>query len=80
MARFSMVDKRLFQCFDADRISDAQSSAIRDTTAIMLICDTPTVANMLITEVVLNVLKVLLAIVLTKEDIICLITSYLDFG
>ena len=72
MARFSMVDKRLFQCFDADRISEAQSSAIRDTTAIMLICDTPTVANMLITEVVL---KVLLAIVLTNEDIICQITS-----
>lgn len=76
MARFSLLARRLFQCFDADKISDAQSSPIRDTTAIMLISDTPIVANMLTTEVV--VLKVLVAIVLTRDDIMCNFSSLFD--
>ncbi len=50
IARFSMVDRRLFQWVDADSISDALRSAMRQTTIITLISDTPTVANMLTTD------------------------------
>jgi len=63
IARFSMVDSRLFQYVEADRISDALSSAIRHTTIITLISDTPTVANMLTTDdVVLAALNVLVVL------------------
>lgn len=60
IARFSIVAKRLFHRLEAESISDALRSAIRHTTIITLISDTPTVANMLTTEdVVLRVLVVL---------------------
>lgn len=63
IARFSIVDRRLFQYLVADRISEALRSAMRQTTVIMLISDTPTVANMLVTDdVVLNVLLTVLII------------------
>ena len=63
IARFSMVARRLFQTWEADRISDALRRAMRQTTVIMLISDTPKVANIPITdEVVLNVLRVLVAL------------------
>jgi hypothetical protein len=63
MARFSMVDRRLFQWVEADSISDALRSAMRQTTIITLISDTPTVANMLTTDdVVLVALRVLVAL------------------
>jgi hypothetical protein len=63
IARFSMVAKRLFQTWEADRISDALRRAIRQTTVIMLISDTPKVANIPRTDVVvLSVLRVLVAL------------------
>jgi hypothetical protein len=63
MARFSMVDRRLFQWVEADSISDALRSAMRQMTIITLISDTPTVANMLTTDdVVLVALRVLVAL------------------
>jgi hypothetical protein len=58
-----MVDRRLFQTWDADRISDALRRAIKQTTVIMLMSDTPKVANIPMTdEVVLKVLRVLVAL------------------
>ena len=63
IARFSMVDRRLFQTWEADKISDALRRAIKQTTVIMLISDTPNVANIPMTDVVvLNVLRVLVAL------------------
>ncbi len=63
IAAFSMTDSRLFQCLDADRISDALSSAMRHITVITLISDTPSVENMLTTDdVVLRVLVVLIVL------------------
>jgi len=63
IARFSMVARRLFQTWEADRISDALRRAMRHTTVIMLISDTPNVANIPMTDdVVLNVLRVLVAL------------------
>jgi hypothetical protein len=63
IARLSIVDRRLFQTWEADKISDALSRAIRQTTVIMLISDTPNVANIPITDdVVLSVLRVLVAL------------------
>jgi hypothetical protein len=72
IARFSMVDSRLFQWVEADKISEALSSAMRHTTIITLISDTPTVANMLTTDdVVLAALSVLvvLSVLLTVLNI-----------
>jgi hypothetical protein len=63
IARLSMVARRLFQTWEADRISDALSRAMRQITVIMLISDTPNVANIPMTdEVVLSVLRVLVAL------------------
>ena len=62
MAKFNMVDRRLFQCDDADRISEALSRAIRHITLITLISETPTVAKVLTTDVVLAALIVLAAL------------------
>ncbi len=66
IANFNIVDKRLFHRLEADSISDAQRSAIRHTIVIMLISDTPTVANMLMADdvalVVLNTLFIVLII------------------
>jgi hypothetical protein len=57
------VDRRLFQTWEADKISDALRSAIKQTTVIMLISDTPNVANIPMTDdVVLSVLSVLVAL------------------
>ncbi len=68
IARFSMVDRRLFQWVEAHSISEALRSAMRQTTIITLISDTPTVANMLTTDdVVLVALSVLLT-VLNMDD------------
>lgn len=63
IAIFSIVDRRLFQWVEADKISDALRSAMRHMTIITLISDTPTVANMLTTDdVVLVALNVLVAL------------------
>ena len=66
---------------EADRISDALRRAIRHTTVMMLISDTPNVENMLTTDdVVLNVLVVLIVLltVLNIDDSKCL-TSYAPY-
>ncbi len=64
IARFSSVDRRLFQSFEAESISEALSNAIRHTTVIMLTSDTPVRENALtIADVVLNALIVLSALV-----------------
>lgn len=72
IARFSIVDRRLFQYLVADRISEALRSAMRQTTVIMLISDTPTVANMLVTDdvvlSVLVVLRVLLTVLIIDDN------------
>jgi hypothetical protein len=60
MARFKIVDKRWLQYLEAERISDAQRSTIRNTTLMTLTSDTPSVANRLITEVELRTLVVLI--------------------
>ncbi len=60
IARFNSVDKRLFQSFEAESISEALSRAIKQITVIMLISDTPVRENALtIADVVLNALVVL---------------------
>lgn len=64
MERFSIVDRRLFQWFEADRISEALSSAIRHITLTTLISETPIVAKVLTTEVVLRVLVALIDVAL----------------
>ncbi len=61
IARFNMVDSRLFHSVVAERISDALRRAIRQTTVTMLISDNPGVVKVLISEDV--VLIVLLTIV-----------------
>ena len=42
MARFSIMERRLFQSLDADRTSEQLRRAIRQMTVIMLISGTPT--------------------------------------
>jgi hypothetical protein len=64
MQRFSIVDRRLFQCVEADKISEALSSAIRHITLTTLISETPIVAKVLTTEVVLAALIVVALMVL----------------
>ena len=64
MEIFSIMDRRLFQCVEADRISEALSSAMRHITLIMLISETPIVAKVLTTEVVLRVLVALTVVAL----------------
>ena len=60
IARFSMVDRRLFHSLDVDKISDATRSPIRQTTVMMLMSETPSVAKMLVAEdVALKTLRVL---------------------
>jgi hypothetical protein len=60
MARFNVVESRRFHSVEAERISDALRSAIRHTTLMTLTSDTPSVANMLMTEVELRTLVVLI--------------------
>jgi len=60
MARLSMVARRLFQKDEADNISDALRRAIKQITLMTLTSETPMVANILITEVVLRTLVVLM--------------------
>jgi hypothetical protein len=81
IAKFSIVASRLFHILEADSISDALRRAIRHTTVMMLISDTPNVENMLTTDdVVLNVLVVLIVLltVLNIDDSKCL-TSYAPY-
>ena len=81
IAIFSIVARRLFHILEADRISDALRRAIRHTTVMMLISDTPNVENVLTTDdVVLNVLVVLIVLltVLNIDDSKCL-TSYAPY-
>jgi len=81
IARFSMVASLLFHILEADSISDALRRAIRHTTVMMLISDTPNVENVLTTDdVVLNVLVVLIVLltVLNIDDSKCL-TSYAPY-
>jgi hypothetical protein len=74
IAKFSEVDRRLFHNFEADRISDALRSTIRHMTLIMLRSDTPTVANMPMTEVVAVVTLVALIVLATLVALIVLAT------
>jgi len=60
MARLSIVARRLFQRDEAESISDALRRAMRQTTLMTLTSETPMVANMLITDVVLSTLVVLM--------------------
>ena len=81
IARFSMVASRLFHILEADRISDALRRAIRHTTVMILISDTPNVENVLTTDdVVLNVLAVLIELLtlFNIDDNKCL-TSYAPY-
>ena len=58
-----MVDRRLFQTWEADKISDALRRAIKQTTVIMLMSETPNVANIPMTDdVVLSVLRALVVL------------------
>ncbi|MFB3764158.1 MAG: hypothetical protein ACE14P_02805 [Methanotrichaceae archaeon] len=67
IAKFNNVDRRLFQSFEAESISEALSSAIRQITVMMLISDTPVRENALtIADVVLNALVVLNVLVVLK--------------
>lgn len=70
MARFNMVDRRLFHCDDAERISDALSKTIRQMTLITLISETPTVAKVVTTDVVLAALIVLLTVLNMDDNIV----------
>ncbi|MBN1235727.1 MAG: hypothetical protein JW999_06715 [Methanotrichaceae archaeon] len=63
IARFNIVARRLFQCDEADRISEALSRAIRQMTLTTLISETPIVAKVLTTDVVLAALMVLVALI-----------------
>jgi hypothetical protein len=64
IARFSIVDRRLFQYFEADKISYAASSPMRQTTQMTLISETPKVANMLVDdEVTLKTFRALIVLV-----------------
>ena len=88
IARFSMVDRRLFHSLDSDKIMYAARRPIRQTTVMMLMSETPNVANMLVAEdVALKTLRVLVALrvlvvlivlltVLNMDDNVC-IPSYL---
>jgi len=60
IARFNIIDRRLFQSLEAERISDALRSEIKHMTLMILTSETPSVANMLTTEVVLKTLVVLI--------------------
>jgi len=63
IAMLNIVDIRLFQCFVADRTSDALRSAMRLMTVTTLISDIPILANVLAAaDVVLNVLLTVLSI------------------
>lgn len=64
-----MVDRRLFQSEEADRISDALSRAIKQTTETTLISDTPTTENMLTTDDVVLIVLVVLRVLLTVLNI-----------
>jgi hypothetical protein len=74
MARFNPKERCLLHSWEADRISEQLSKAMRHTTLMMLASGTPTCANMLMAdEERLRVL--LLLIVLSIEDInSCLLT------
>ncbi len=63
IARFNMADRRLFHCDEADKISEALSRTIRQMTLITLISETPTVAKVVTTDVVLAALIVLVALI-----------------
>jgi hypothetical protein len=68
IARFSMVDMRLFHSLDADKISYAARRPIRQTVVMMLISETPDVENKLVAEVVLKTLRVLVALIVLIID------------
>ena len=76
MAMLSTVDRRLCQQDEAESISEALRRAIRHMTLTTLISATPSVANVLTAEVVLNVLAalavalmVLLTVLIIDESI-----------
>ena len=77
IARLSNVERRLFQSFEAESISEALSNAIKHITVIMLTSDMPVRENALtIAEVVLNVLvvlKILLAAIVLVIALVVLI-------
>jgi hypothetical protein len=74
IAKFSIVDRRLFRSLEVERISDALRSEIKHITLMTLTSDTPNVANMLTTDVVLKTLVVL--IVDSMDDSIGALYSY----
>jgi len=76
MAMLSTVERRLCQQDEAESISEALRRAMRHMTLTTLISATPTVANVLTAEVVLNVLvalavalMVLLTVLIIGESI-----------
>jgi len=76
MAMLSTVERRLCQQDEAESISEALRRAMRHMTLTTLISATPTVANVLTAEVVLNVLAalavalmVLLTVLIIDESI-----------
>ena len=76
MAMLSTVERRLCQQDEAESISEALRRAMRHMTLTTLISATPTVANVLTAEVVLNVLvalavalMVLLTVLIIDESI-----------
>ncbi len=79
----STVDRRLCQQDEAESISEALRRAIRHMTLTTLISATPSVANVLTAEVVLNVLAALavalmvLLTVLIIDESIYYISPYL---
>ena len=73
IARFSIVDRRLFHSLDAERISEEASRLMRQTTAMMLTSETPIVEKALTTEdVALNVLAA------TNEDVVLIVPNIDD--
>ena len=78
MARFSIEERRLFQSVEADNISEALSKAMRQITLITLISETPNVANVLTTDVVLAVLIVLVALMVLAALMVLLTVLSMD--
>ena len=73
-----MVERRLFHCDEADRISEALSKIIKQITLITLISETPTVAKVVTTDVVLAALIVLVALIVLAALIVLLTVLNID--
>jgi hypothetical protein len=78
MARFNIVDRRLFHCDEAERISEALSKIIRQMTLTALISETPIVAKVVTTDVVLAALIVLAVLIVLVALIVLLTVLSID--